>query len=119
MSRAQREAGIAMAIWADELRSLTIAEIEAEALRRYPDSPEPQTVRDILIQWLKENGYDGLYADECGCFVDDLAPCFGEWSLDCKPGYKCKCEDPNGGDTLIDGIGPGVLVDGKIVERDK
>ena len=104
MSRAQREAGIAMAIWADELRSLTIAEIEAEALRRYPDSPEPQTVRDILIQWLKENGYDGLYSKGwgCTCSIENLG-CLHEHRA-CQ--YMLECV-------------PGVLVDGKIVERDK
>ena len=49
-------------------------------------------VLDIVKQYLIDNGYDGLYADECGCFVDDLAPCcdyFGH----CDPGYKVKMND--------------------------
>lgn len=43
---------------------------------------------------LKANGYSGLYyPGECGCGIDDLAPCGecqegGEYVNDCKPGYK-------------------------------
>lgn len=51
-------------------------------------------VRDILKQWLSANGYDGLYGYECGCELDDIAPC-GEGSvLSCEPGYRvegCAC----------------------------
>ena len=46
------------------------------------------TVMDILKQGLKDNGYDGLVADhgECGCKLDNLAPC-GESPMCCLPGY--------------------------------
>jgi hypothetical protein len=43
--------------------------------------------------WLKERGYDGLYADfggteACGCDVDDFAPC-GEGPLaECVPARR-------------------------------
>jgi len=53
------------------------------------------TVREILTDWLKEHGYDGLYCDECGCEIDDLAPC-DESCVACRPGYKwpCTCGKP-------------------------
>ena len=50
-------------------------------------------LRWITAQWLKANGYDGLYApDECGCLVDDLMPC-GEPSPQCAPGIKIDCTE--------------------------
>lgn len=53
------------------------------------------TVRDILLQWLKANGYDGLMNDgaECGCEIGDLIPC-DEPCESCRPGYKGL--DPSG-----------------------
>ena len=48
------------------------------------------TVEDIIKQWLKANGYDGLFTievDGCGCCIDDLAPC-GESPLDCMPAHR-------------------------------
>ena len=48
------------------------------------------TVKEITIQYLKENGFDGLYADtccECACLVMDLMPCT-EPGTDCRAGYK-------------------------------
>ena len=42
----------------------------------------------ILNDYLKENGYGGLYlSGECACEVDDLVPCGGD-PTDCCPGYK-------------------------------
>jgi len=55
-------------------------------------------VQDIIESWLKENGYDGLYDDrECGCLLEDLIPCGGDWAFECQPGYKnvCGCPDHN------------------------
>jgi len=51
------------------------------------------TVKEIIVKYLKENGYDGLrHPDgECGCEINDLGPCDG--TLDnCEPGYKVKCD---------------------------
>ncbi len=41
---------------------------------------------EIIKAWLKANGYDGLYTEDCGCSVDDLAPC-SESPADCMAGY--------------------------------
>lgn len=52
------------------------------------------SVQEIVIAYLKQNGYDGLYNDDCGCTLDDFMPC-GEVGPDCSAGYrmKCNCED--------------------------
>ena len=50
------------------------------------------TVKEIVEQWLKKNGYDGLYLDdECGCIFeyDDFMPC-DEPRPDCSAGYVTK-----------------------------
>lgn len=48
----------------------------------------PLTVADILKEWLKENGYDGLCNTECGCSIEDFAPCNLSEILDCIPAYS-------------------------------
>ena len=69
------------------------------------------TVREILAAWLKEHGFDGLYASAhvgCGCSIDDLMPC-DDFSGDCQPGYIVPCPGPEdcwvGGDCEFH-IGP-------------
>lgn len=52
------------------------------------------TVLDIVEQWLREHGYDGLYNEDCGCTVDDLAPCCTD-TLHCRAGYKIPCPGPD------------------------
>ena len=54
------------------------------------------TVQSITANWLKANGYDGLCSDECGCGLDDLAPCDGA-VMKCGPAYRwecAKCREP-------------------------
>lgn len=42
-------------------------------------------VLDIIVTYLVENGYGGLYhEDGCICRLGDMCPC-GELSLFCKP----------------------------------
>ena len=50
---------------------------------------ETITVIEIISDYLKNNGYDGLYNehDECGCGINDLAPCCDN-PLECEPAYK-------------------------------
>ncbi len=54
------------------------------------------TVAEIVVMYLKENGYEGLYNidADCGCELGDLMPCC-EAADDCHAGYKgpCNCGD--------------------------
>lgn len=46
------------------------------------------TIKEILIKWLLDNGFDGLANTEsCGCGIDDLAPCDCS-PMDCEPAKK-------------------------------
>lgn len=50
------------------------------------------TIRDIVLEYLERNGFDGLcylYSDGCGCGADDIAPC-GQPMDNCTPAYKYK-----------------------------
>jgi hypothetical protein len=51
------------------------------------------TVKQIVIKYLKANGYDGLAGDECGCSGDGLMDCGG--CADCVPGTKIVCSTRN------------------------
>jgi len=50
------------------------------------------SVMYIVKQYLKDNGFDGLYNgdDECACVLDDLEPC-GNMSSGCHAGYQFPC----------------------------
>ena len=55
--------------------------------------PKPDTeVSDIVHDWLRLNGFDGLChgALECGCHLDDFLVCQGEGGTfpQCRPAYK-------------------------------
>jgi len=57
------------------------------------------TVKEILIEWLIEHGYSGLWnEDECGCPIDDLILCDSESIEACQPGYRVKT-DPETSDS--------------------
>ncbi len=49
-------------------------------------------VKEIIIDYLKKNGFDGLYhpSEDCGCPVGQIALCESS-PLDCIPGHKIKC----------------------------
>jgi hypothetical protein len=48
-------------------------------------------VINIVREYLIKNGYDGLLQPgECGCALEDLAPC-GEIQESCIAGYKGPC----------------------------
>jgi hypothetical protein len=48
-----------------------------------------KTVKLIVADWLKANGFDGLCNPDagCGCLIGDLAPC-GEMSQHCLSGKR-------------------------------
>ncbi len=48
---------------------------------------EAMTVKEIVIEYLKANGYDGLCREECGCGLNDLCPCDDNPYFDCEPAY--------------------------------
>lgn len=50
------------------------------------------TVKEIVIKYLKEKGFDGLYTEDCGCSIDDLMPCDGFGCIgECEAGVKKDC----------------------------
>jgi len=59
----------------------------------------PLNVVNIVETYLRENGYDGLSKMECGCGVDDIAPCceYVDEGIPqtCVPSYRVEgCHDP-------------------------
>ncbi len=58
-------------------------------------------VREIVNNWLRDNGFDGLCnencSDGCGCSIHNLMPCSSDGTCisnespaDCKPGHYGK-----------------------------
>ncbi len=50
-------------------------------------------VKQIVEKWLRDNNYDGLTFEDCGCEVGDLIPC-GLYVVECMAGYKVPCPGP-------------------------
>ena len=70
------------------------------------------TTREMIADWLKEHGYDGLWngedymgGDGCGCFIDDLFVCDYDSNVPqhCQAGYRVRIERDG---KIGDGIGP-------------
>ena len=57
-------------------------------------------VGEIVEGWLRKNGYDGLYYDECACKLGDLMPC-DEPHTDCAAGYLHRTESDSEYDFVI------------------
>jgi len=61
------------------------------------------TAKEIIEQYLRKNGFDGLFVDDwdtfgedgCGCFLEDLCPCNPEWMdiTKCKAGVRVENKD--------------------------
>lgn len=63
------------------------------------------TVKEIVVAYLKENGFDGLCGDECGCGIDELAPCC-EYNMACIAAHSRVL----GPDEYVDDAFPGDIV---------
>ena len=54
-------------------------------------------VKEIVEEYLKANGYDGLFVEDCcACELDDLFPCH-EYCGECIAGYKLAEENEETG----------------------
>lgn len=51
-------------------------------------------IQEIVEQWLRDNGYDGLFSPTCcGCKIgDDFMPCIQPGT--CEAGYERPCPGP-------------------------
>lgn len=60
------------------------------------------TLKEIVKQWLEENGYDGLCNpdDECGCVLEDFMSC-GEPGEHCEAGHRLDGENEDGVGYLV------------------
>lgn len=70
------------------------------------------TLQQIVREWLKANGYDGLCDCnlECGCSVDDIMPC-AEPGTECEAGYQKKGDKDSGYDfVIVPGRKPDTLI---------
>lgn len=46
-------------------------------------------VKEIVIKYLNEHKYDGLYSEDCGCTIENLFPCGGYGMFEtCQAGVK-------------------------------
>ena len=59
------------------------------------------TVKEIVLKYLQENGYDGLFTEDCGCELSDLMPCSYDCLEYCEAGYKQPCDCGEGCDWHI------------------
>lgn len=52
------------------------------------------TVREIVYEWLRAKGYDGLCepVTGCACKLDDLMPCDGDCQ-ECQAGHSSIADD--------------------------
>lgn len=59
-------------------------------------------LKEIVEQYLKMNGYDGLFNVwlECACKLDDLMPC-GDPDFDCTAGHFVECLEDSDFDWCI------------------
>lgn len=47
---------------------------------------------EMIIKYLTDNGFDGLFSEnECACELADLMPCGEDNIGECRAGYKVEC----------------------------
>ena len=56
--------------------------------------PNKKNVQNIILEYIKKNGYIGLCNDECGCGcgLEDFMPC-GEDCSQCEPALHKKWDE--------------------------
>ncbi len=74
---------------AEQMEELT-AERDALLLAALKEGGAMNVV-EIIEAYLRANGFDGLYTDDCGCQLGDLMPCDGGVG-ECCPGYRQPCD---------------------------
>ena len=52
---------------------------------------EEMNIYNIIREYMEKRGYTALYCDSCGCSLDDLMPCHGEYVTDCVVGWANDC----------------------------
>jgi len=60
-------------------------------------------VKEIVKTWLKDNDFDGLCNEDCGCGIDDFAPCGDGPYPDCEAAISRVLGD----DEYVGDCGPG------------
>ncbi|MEN6492609.1 MAG: hypothetical protein ABFC85_11530 [Rectinema sp.] len=50
------------------------------------------TPKEVIVKYLQGNGFDGLAGEDCGCGLDDLAPCESCNTFECSPAYRTMCD---------------------------
>ena len=61
-------------------------------------------IENIVAEFLRRNGFDGLYYLGCACSIDNLLWC-GAPSMNCRPGYRRETpDDPDGFDFRIGSV---------------
>jgi hypothetical protein len=49
------------------------------------------TFEDLIMKYAKQNGFDGLVGEGCGCSIAHPMPCGGD-GFECSFGYVCPCD---------------------------
>lgn len=57
-------------------------------------------IKEIIIKYLNDNDFDGLWCEECACIKEDLMNCCdfvnGGPTPECEPGYLQECPETCG-----------------------
>lgn len=51
---------------------------------------KPITVKEIVLEYLRKHGQDGLCNDNCGCSLEDFMPCECNDISTCEPARRIK-----------------------------
>ena len=65
-----------------------------------------KSIKDVILEYMKEHGYTGLVGDGCGCGIDNIGICENSIS-ECEFGYactpdcdRCECECESRGEEI-------------------